>query len=148
MNDKVIYESKNYKLTPTSFTYQGYTEPLKNIADLFVVENGRKEKIIAGLTLSVWGVFFSFAVGNVIALFILAPSMGEAGSLTISDIQTLSLLLFFSVFFVIGYVMRAKYRLFIVKSNGSKGSIDKNRTSREEFDKLISAVKQAICEHC
>jgi len=148
MENELLYKSKNYKLTPTNFTYQGHTEPLKNIADLYVVENGRKEKIIAGLTLSIWGVFFAFAIGNIIALFIAIPALGGTENLSISDIQTLSLLFFFSVFFMLGYSLRAKYRLFITKVNGSKGSIDKNRTSREEFDKLISAVKQAISEHC
>jgi hypothetical protein len=58
MSEHVIYSRKNHKLTPTHFTYQGHTEPLKNIADLYVVENGKKQKIIAGLTLSVWGSFF------------------------------------------------------------------------------------------
>jgi hypothetical protein len=148
MTEKIIYESKQYKLTPTSFTYQGHTEPLKNIADLYVMENGYKEKIIAGLTLSVWGLFFAFAAGNIIAIFIITPILGGAGSLTISDIQTLSLLFFFTVSFLLGYTLRTKYRLFIIKTNGAKGSIDKNRASREEFDKLIYTVKQAIGEHC
>ena len=148
MSENILYASKNYKLTENSFTYQGHTEPLKNIADLYVVENGPKEKLIAGLTLSVWGLFLSFALGNITTILMGIAFAPESGHSITANAQTISLTFFVTLFFMLGYFLRAKYRLFITKVNGAKGSIDKNRTSREEFDKLISAVKQAISEHC
>jgi hypothetical protein len=62
--------------------------------------------------------------------------------------QMLGSIIFISIFFILGYSLRAKYRLFIIKSNGAKGPIDKNRKSRVEFDELIFAVKNAIIEYC
>ncbi|WP_316674921.1 hypothetical protein [uncultured Tolumonas sp.] len=148
MSNHVIYSRKNYKLTPTNFTYQGYTEPLKNIADLYVVENGKKQKIIAGLTLSIWGFFFSFIPGSIITVLIGAFIESENRNDAFEHTQILGSIILMSIFFILGYSLRAKYRLFIVKSNGSKGPIDKNRKSRAEFDELIFTVKKAIAEYC
>ncbi|WP_025565990.1 hypothetical protein [Psychromonas sp. SP041] len=140
MTDEVLYQKGKYKLTNESFSYQGHTENLKNIADLEVVEAQFKQKCIAGLTLSFWGLVFSFMPG-----FLFTVLFSISGVENAQEYISASCML---LFFFLGFMLRAKYTLFITKISGNRGSIDKNRKSREDFDELINQVKNAIFTHC
>ncbi len=140
MHNEPLFTKGKYQLTTTQFTYCGHTENLKNIADLEVVESGTKQRVIAGLTLSFWGLLLSFIPG-----FLLTAMFAGFG---FADPQAYTCGMFMLVFFIIGYLLQARYTLYITKVGGSKGPIDKNRKCRKDFDELIAQVKSAIFNHC
>lgn len=127
-----------YKVSDSSFEYLGHVEPLSKIADLEVIEADVKQKIIAGLTLSFWGLVFSFFPGFLFTIFVpvMFPSVEEP--------QLVNSVFCMSLFFILGFYLRAKYRLVVTKVSGNKGSIGKNRKSRSEFDELIAALKDSM----
>lgn len=141
MNDEVLYEKGKYKLTSKELTYHGYTEDLSKIAGVEVVESHVKEKIISGLTLSFWGLFFSFFPGYFITMFLTFEYKYDNPQEYVSAI-------FMLFFFFLGFMLRAKYTLYITKTSGNRGSIDKNRSSRMQFDELINRVNYAISTYC
>ena len=127
-----------YKVTNNSFEYLGHTEPLSQIADLEVLEADTRQKLIAGLTLSFWGLLFSFFPGFLVTI-ILPEFLGDSVSP-----QLVNSSICITVFFLLGFVLRPKYRLMITKASGNKGAIGKSRKSRAEFDEIIIALKESM----
>ena len=127
-----------YKVSDSTFEYLGHVEPLSKIADLEILESGVKQKVIAGLTLSFWGLLFSFFPGFLFTMFI--PNFFPS----IEDPQLMNSAFFMSLFFILGFFLRAQYRLVITKVSGNKGSIGNSRKSRTEFDQLIVALKDSM----
>ncbi|WP_028865826.1 hypothetical protein [Psychromonas aquimarina] len=143
MEQKFIYSKGKYHLTAEEFKYLGYTEKLKNVADLEVVESFFKNKLVAGATLSVWGLLFSFFPGFLIALIL--PEIITESTM---DPQVIVSIFCVAVAFMLGFILRPKYRLYITKVNGNKGSIGRNHSSRGQFDELIRVVKATISKNC
>lgn len=127
-----------YKVSDSTFEYLGHVEPLSKIAALEVLESDVKKKIIAGLTLSFWGLLFSFFPGFILTIFI--PNFFPS----VEDPQLVSSVFFMSLFFILGFFLRAQYRLVITKVSGNKGSIGNSRKSRTEFDQLIETLNDSM----
>ena len=133
--NNVIFAGQDYKLTPETFEYKGYTENLSNIADIYVSEAGPKQKAWAGFGLSV-------------VVFALALMLGLALEFLLNETYVFPIGAFLIVSaiggFIVGYLREAKYRLFIMKTSGNKGKIDQDKVSREFFDSLTQKVKGAM----
>lgn len=127
-----------YKITNDSFEYLGHKEPLSQIADLEVLESGTQQKLIAGLTLSFWGLLFSFFPGFLFTI-VIPEFVGDSVSPQLVN-STISV----AIFFLLGFILRPKYRLMITKASGNKGAIGKNRSSRTEFDEIVKALKDSM----
>lgn len=143
MEQAFIYSKGKYHLTAEEFQYLGYTEKLKNVADLEVVESNIKNKLVAGTTLSIWGLLFSFFPGFLVVMIL--PGIITESAM---DPQTIVSIFCVTVAFILGFILKPKYHLYITKANGNRGSIGKNSSSRAQFDELISAVKSTISENC
>ena len=127
-----------YKVTNDSFEYLGHIEPLSQVADLEVLEADSRQKLVAGLTLSFWGLLFSFFPGSLFTI-VLSELVGDRVSP-----QLVNSALCVTVFFFLGFVLRPKYRLMITKVSGNKGAIGKSRKSRAEFDEIVTALKESM----
>ena len=127
-----------YTVTNDSFEYLGHIEPLSQVADLEVLEADSRQKLVAGLTLSFWGLLFSFFPGSLFTI-VLSELVGDRVSP-----QLVNSALCVTVFFFLGFVLRPKYRLMITKVSGNKGAIGKSRKSRAEFDEIVTALKESM----
>ncbi|EIO5099276.1 hypothetical protein [Vibrio parahaemolyticus] len=127
-----------YKVTNDSFEYLGHKEPLSQVADLEVLEADSRQKLVAGLTLSFWGLLFSFFPGFLFTI-VLPELVGDSVSPQLANSA-----ICVTVFFFLGIVLRPKYRLMITKVSGNKGAIGKSRKSRAEFDEIVAALKESM----
>ncbi|WP_122032468.1 hypothetical protein [Aliivibrio sp. EL58] len=137
--DKVLFDSKKYQLTESSFTYQGHKEKLEHILSLNIIQWGRKERIKYGMGLGIFSVIMFYTIGWFLILPILDALSGNELSDYLVEAVTSLVFIFFSV---LGYLSRKGYTLELEKANGNKGTIGKC-IHRLDFDKLLVAFVEA-----
>lgn len=137
--DKVLFDSKKYQLTKTSFTYQGYSEKLENILGLNIIEWGRKDRIKYGMGLGIFSVIMFYTIGWFLILPVLDVLSGDDLTDYLVEAVTSVVFIFFSV---VGYLSRKGYTLELERTNGNKGTIGKS-VQRVDFDKLLVAFVEA-----
>ncbi|RYU70337.1 hypothetical protein ERW51_02145 [Aliivibrio finisterrensis] len=137
--DKILFDSKKYQLTESSFTYQGHKEKLENILGLNIIQWQRKDRVKYGMGLGIFSVIMFYTIGWFLILPILDALSGDELSDYLVEAVTSVVFIFFSV---LGYLSRKGYTLEIEKTNGNKGTIGKS-THRLDFDNLLTAFVRA-----
>ncbi|MDD9178314.1 MULTISPECIES: hypothetical protein [Aliivibrio] len=137
--DKILFDSKKYQLTKSSFTYQGHKEKLENVLGLNIIQWQRKDRVKYGMGLGIFSVIMFYTIGWFLILPILDALSGDELSDYLVEAVTSVVFIFFSV---LGYLSRKGYTLEIEKTNGNKGTIGKS-THRLDFDKLLTAFVRA-----